>query len=253
MKKFFGSLQYIGDALAGRRLLVILDFDGTITALRREPSVVRLSKRMRRVLRKLAAGRRVRVVVLSGRSKKFLEERVKIKGVELVGEHGASLMPAGADRKGIAAVRRARPIIERIARKYPGAWVELKRHGVTLHYRRVGASKGARLAREAREALDHVRGRKELKLMSGKMVLETVSKRAWDKGDAAGALLKRHGRDRVPVFFGDDITDEDAFRVIGRKGVGVLVARRKRRSAARYRVGGLEEVARALDWIAEGA
>ncbi len=81
-------------------------------------------------------------------------------------------------------------------------------------------------------------------------MVETVSKYAWDKGQAVRALIRKRGKKRVPIFLGDDVTDEDAFAIVKKNGVAILVSNVERKSKAEYRLRGLWEVERALLWIA---
>jgi trehalose-6-phosphatase len=71
-------------------------------------------------------------------------------------------------------------------------------------------------------------------MLDSKMAAEALPK-STSKEDAVRALCQRAGKDFEPVYFGDDLTDEDAFRELDGRGITVLVGR-QRPSAARYRV-----------------
>src|SRR5262249_52508444 len=106
----------------------------------------------------------------------------------------------------------------------PGVLIEPKKFSLAVHYRLVPDEQ----RRRVKEIVDAILGEhpNELKITPGKMVLEIQPKRDWDKGKAVLYLLKALGLDRdqvVPVYVGDDITDEDAFRAVAGRGVGLLV------------------------------
>ena len=85
--------------------------------------------------------------------------------------------------------------------------------------------------------------------MEGKKVYELLPNTDWDKGKAVLWLLEdlhlERGKVR-PIYIGDDRTDEDAFRALGRRGIGILVSEEPRPSAATYSLGNPSEVERFL-------
>lgn len=252
MRSFFSSLRKIGGSLRGRRILLMLDFDGTITSFRREPSAVRLSGKMGNLLSGLARNPRVKVVVLSGRSPEYLRRRVPVKGILLVGEHGASMMRKGVRHKETASLAAALREFRKLASKFPGAWIERKRHGFCLHYRRASPKLRRELLRNAEKAFEGLPHNGYLRSMKGNMIFEVLAKNAWNKGDAVRALARKNPR-RSVFMFGDDVTDEDAFRALGKTGFSVLVGKARRKSAARYSIKGIEGVAKALRWLLANA
>jgi trehalose-phosphatase len=137
----------------------------------------------------------------------------------------------------------------------PGAQVEPKRYSVAVHYRRVAPERAA----EVEAAVDReLAGRPGLRKTHGKKVFELRPDLDWDKGRAVLWVLRALGLDRpevAPVYVGDDVTDEDAFRaLVGRSGdgLGVLVAEEPRPTAAHYRLRDPEEVRRFLESFAGG-
>ena len=99
----------------------------------------------------------------------------------------------------------------------------------------------------------------ELKVTPGKMVYEIQPKLEWDKGKAVLYLLKAlglDGGDVAPLYLGDDITDEDAFRALSGKGIGIIVGRADdpeiggRGTSAAFVLDSIEEVERFLDTLA---
>jgi len=124
----------------------------------------------------------------------------------------------------------------------PGARVERKRFAIANHYRNVADEDLPRVERAVREVAElHER----LRVSGGKKVLELRPDIAWDKGRAVLWLLEAlHLEDDavLPFYVGDDVTDEDAFRVLANRGVGVLVGSPAYKTNATYRLRDTSEV-----------
>lgn len=221
---------------AERQPVLFLDYDGTLTPIVERPEDAVLPGDMRRVLERLA--RRYPVAVVSGRGRPDVEERVGLPGLYYAGSHGFDIAgPAGADVTFEAAAEVV-PVVETVTRALeaelaavPGAQVEPKRFTVAVHYRRVAPEDVERLEKIVER---QVAAHPELRKAGGKKVWEIRPAIDWDKGRAVQWLLAVVARARgltpgtiLPVYLGDDETDEDAFRALARHtppGVGVLVA-----------------------------
>jgi trehalose-phosphatase len=124
----------------------------------------------------------------------------------------------------------------------PGAQLERKHFSVAAHYRNVNTSDASKVA----QAVEAVAARhRELRKIDGKKVYELLPRIEWDKGKAVMWLLKALGLEREnvrPIFIGDDKTDEDAFRALKERGVGILVSEQVQVTAATYWLKNPEEV-----------
>jgi trehalose-phosphatase len=90
---------------------------------------------------------------------------------------------------------------------------------------------------------------RELRRMDGKKVYELLPDIDWNKGKAVLWLLETlglEGRSALPIYIGDDRTDEDAFRALEKRGVGILVSEQPQVTAANYWLNNPEEVERFL-------
>jgi trehalose-phosphatase len=242
--------------LAGRRPVVFLDFDGTLAPIVERPETAAILPAARRAVERLAA--RVPVVVVSGRRREDVARRVGLPDLIYAGSHGFDIAGPGFAHQ---VAPELPPLIARVAARMeeelarvPGAEVEPKGWTVAVHYRRVAPEDGA--AVEA--AVDRVvAAHRELVKAGGKMVWEVRPALAWDKGEAllyVLAALGLDGGDVLPVYVGDDVTDEDAFRVLRRRaggGVGVRVADEAAATGAEFRLEGPEEVPEFLARLAE--
>jgi len=232
-----------------KRLAVFLDFDGTLTPIVSQPENAWLSDSMRQVLRGMAAG--MPVAILSGRDLDDVRRRVDIDGIVYAGSHGFDIAGAGGLRTELgtaylSALATAEAELRETLDEIPGAQLERKRFSIAAHYRNVTESDMAKVWR----AVDAVATRyRELRRIDGKKVYELLPEIDWDKGKAVLWLLETLGlgRENVrPIYVGDDRTDEDAFRALKERGVGILVGDESQATAARYSLQDPAEVERFL-------
>ena len=224
-------------ARRGRRLAIFLDYDGTLTPIVGRPEQAVLPDSTRSVLRALAA--RVPVAILSGRDLEDVRRRVNVDGITYAGSHGFDIAGPHGLRKQIAT--EFTPILdaaeEELREKLadvPGALLERKRFSIAAHYRQVTDGSVPRVERAVNEVMARHR---ELRRMAGRKVYDLQPGLAWNKGRAVVWLLETMGvkpMEACPLYIGDDRTDEDAFRAVQRRGIGVIVSEHPRLTAARY-------------------
>ena len=221
---------------AGRRLAVFLDYDGTLTPIVERPEDAALDPKTREVLERLA--RRYPVAIVSGRDLEDVRQRVGLPDVHYAGCHGFEIAgPRGNRVHGAAAA--AAPQLAAAAdqvalevKGLPGVQLERKRFTLAVHYRRARESD----VRAVHQAVERAQARHPaLRVTSGKKVFELQPDVDWDKGRAVLWLIETLAlQDALPVYVGDDVTDEDAFRTLAGRGVGIAVLDAPRDTAARY-------------------
>jgi trehalose 6-phosphate phosphatase len=248
--------------MEGRRPTVFLDYDGTLTPIVDRPEDAVISGGMREAVRGLAA--RCPVCVVSGRDRPVVQQLMGIDDLIVAGSHGFDIWsPAGGE------IRREegenfRELLEAVESRLrneldpiEGALVEPKKSSVAAHYRLVSEDERPRVGRVVEEILADYPG--ELKVTPGKMVYEVQPNIDWDKGKAVLYLLGALDLDRddvVPIYLGDDITDEHAFGALSGRGIGVFVGHADdpetagRTTSADYALHTFEEVERFLDTLA---
>ncbi|HZD80018.1 MAG TPA: trehalose-phosphatase [Actinomycetota bacterium] len=229
----------IAARLRGRTPVVLLDYDGTLTPIVERPEDAVLDPAVRAALRDLA--RRCAVAVVSGRDLDDVRSMVDVEGIWYAGSHGFDL--AGPDGERRQHATEYLPELDRAERDLrssladaPGARVERKAFAIAVHYRQATDREVPRISAVVDQA---AREHPRLRRTDGKKVFELRPDVPWDKGRASLFLLRTlfpREDGVVPLYVGDDLTDEDAFRVVRGSGIGIVVRGEDdaRPTAARY-------------------
>ena len=244
--RFFEHWEYIARRIrAARRVVLFLDFDGTLVRFASRPEQVRLSSRARSILGRLARHPRVTLVVISGRRRADLRRHVAIQPIRYFGLYGSERsrhhgqLPKAAE----SALQRARAQLARRLSSYPGVWAEDKHTSLCVHLRGVPPRVQRRVRRELRSLARPFQ--RSLRLFENLRDADIVPRSNSGKGAAVRRFLAQpRFRRALPIYFGDDLSDEPAFAAV-RRGVAVRVGP-PRPTHARYRVRDPEEVAAAL-------
>jgi trehalose 6-phosphate phosphatase len=233
---------------------LFVDLDGTLLEIAPRPELVRAPDGLAELLTRLTEQRDGALAVISGRRIDDFDRYLRPWRGAASGVHGAERRDAGSrivasgdrpdDRRAAAALDRLRPALRELERRLPGVLVEDKGRTLAIHYRQAPDREGevravvAGLLRQEDEVL---------RLIDGKMVLE-LKPLHYDKGRAIAAFMAEppfHGR--VPVFVGDDTTDEDGFAEVNRRGgLSVRVGAPNAATAAAY---ALPSVTAVLRWL----
>ena len=239
---------------AARRLLVLLDYDGTLATIAPKPELARLEPGMRGALLALSRRRDVRLAIISGRSLEDIRGRVGLPELIYAGCHGLQISGPRAGFVEPKALGR-RPALKRLASQLAaalkhagGVEVEDKGLAVAVHFRRAAAA----AEREATIAIGSLMARagEGFRLGGGKKIWEILPDVDWDKGRAARWILDHAGGEAaLPVCIGDDLTDEDAFAALP-EGITVRVGGRSP-TLARYSLAGPAEVETFLGWLGQ--
>jgi trehalose-phosphatase len=230
-----------------------LDYDGTLAPIAPRPELAVLPEAARALLRRLAA--RSPVAVLSGRGREDVAALVGLADLTYAGSHGFDIAGPGIGRErreigdGIPeAVDSAAAELRAALSGLPGVLVEPKRFALAVHFRLADPADLPRIE----SAVDAAARRfPKLRKTGGKKIFELRPALDWDKGKALLWLLERFQEGApgplFPIFLGDDETDEDAFRAVRGRGLGILVAAEPRETAAEYSLAGPGEVLEFLE------
>ncbi|MGO3885822.1 MAG: trehalose-phosphatase [Mycetocola sp.] len=245
----------IADALlaplvSADRLLVALDFDGTLAPFQADPAQSRMIPAAAVALDELRATRGITLALVSGRALESLSAVAAPADSDfLAGSHGLEIREPGqpsrllASPEALAQRERLHSVLTTVANRAQGAWVEAKPAGFAVHTRALSDEAAVELG-DAAEAAIAARGI-TASSRRGNGVREFALVHA-DKGQAIEHFRRLSGADSV-LFAGDDVTDEDGFAVMGLGDLGVKVGEGSTR--ARARVSGPEELVDLLQTI----
>ena len=221
------------------RLLVCLDFDGTLAELNPDPYAVRIHPQSEAAIRRLAAIPETEVAILTGRHIKGITQVLPADfPVTLVGSHGAEPGPALSDQD--------RAYLDHIEQRLnalatDGAYVEVKPYQRVLHVAKVQNPTAAKAILAAANAID-TQGRPKTQ---GHNVVE-FSAVEITKGTWLNAYKQAFDR---TIFAGDDDTDEHAMAVLGPNDLGIKVGTKP--SRATRRVPNVDAMAQLLTQLAD--
>ncbi|MCI2417979.1 trehalose-phosphatase [Saccharopolyspora sp. K220] len=218
----------IADRLRDHRVVLLLDFDGTLAPIKSEPTKVTMPVKSRQVLQTLA--QQCPVAILSGRDLHDVRRRVRVAGLWYAGSHGFELAgPVGepiVQQDGESALPdldEAERLLSAELETVAGAMVDRKRFALAVHYRNVRPDAVDQVIAAVHRIGDAL---PTLRTTHGRRVVELLPNIDWDKGRALRWLLAQLGytdADVTPIFAGDDYTDEDALHEIREDGIGIVV------------------------------
>lgn len=220
-----------------RDTALFLDLDGTLLEFAERPEAARLSAATKAALTTLRDSLGGAVAIVTGRDIDSVDAVLEPLHLPVAGVHGLIRRDASGRVHDLGADPTiTRVLAERLApftESRPGIRLERKAGTVALHYR-ADPEAGAACREAMREASADLGG---LRLLEGKMVVEAMIRHA-DKGSGIAAFMEEAPfAGRLPVYAGDDVTDEDAFEAVNRLG-GVSIKVGGGETAARYRVSG---------------
>ncbi len=238
-----------------RRRAVFLDYDGTLTPIVARPEDAVLANEMRAIVRRLALA--CPVAVISGRDLADVRERVGLDGLIYAGSHGFDIAGPGGLRRANPEAQTCLPALDQAEAQLreqtdaiEGAQIERKKYSIAVHFRNVPEAR----VPEVEPVVDLVAARHPtLRKRRGKKVFELQPNLDWHKGRAVRWLLEVLGLDSpevLPLYLGDDLTDEDAFVALRERGVGIVVRDEPRPTAARYALESTTEVGSFLAQLA---
>jgi trehalose 6-phosphate synthase/phosphatase len=236
--------------IGNREVFLFFDFDGTLAPIADSPDRVVFPLSLRTSLERML--NTTWIAVVSGRALEDLRSRVGIDNLVYAGNHGAEigiegtvLHTSGVDKTSVI----LRTFLNKLRIGFAGArgvLVEDKGITASIHFRQVDPSQEGDVLRifwDIARDYEHV-----FRITNGKKVMEIRPHAAWNKGQAVAQIMELRGRGMMPVYVGDDTTDEDAYRAIKGCGISVSVGAN---AECDYYLQGQEEVGVFLDWIAD--
>ncbi|GLT84019.1 hypothetical protein SLE2022_022760 [Rubroshorea leprosula] len=262
------SFEQITNYAKGKRIALFLDYDGTLSPIVDNPDCAFMSSEMRAAVHRLAMY--FPTAIISGRSRDKVYKFVGLTELYYAGSHGMDIMGPvkqsisdepncikSTDKQGkevnlFQPAREFLPMIGEVfnslvesTKEIKGAKVENNKFCVSVHFRNVEEKSWETVAQCVH---DVIKNYPRLRLTRGRKVLEVRPMINWDKGKAVTFLLESLGlsncNDVLPIYVGDDQTDEDAFKVLreGNRGYGILVSSVPKESNAFFSLRDPQEV-----------
>jgi len=250
-----GKKEEIFRLLHDRIPAIFLDYDGTLTPIVEDPAKAKISETTRKVIKRLA--KQYSVAIISGRDLADVWKMVGIDDIAYAGSHGFDIIgPSGRHqdrergKRFLPALERAEKDLVKTLEVIPGARIERKLFAIAVHYRQVDRARLDELKKRFDEVLSRY---PELRKTGGKEIFELRPNVEWDKGKALFSMLESLYTDSsrvLPMYIGDDETDEDAFRALSKRGIAIIVGTEKRQTAAHYSLRNPDEVVQFLHELA---
>lgn len=256
------AFEQLTNYAMGKKIALFLDYDGTLSPIVDNPERAFMSSAMRTAVKNVA--KCFPTAIISGRSRDKVYEFVGLTELYYAGSHGMDIMcpvrqsESGADHpncisstdkqgKAVNLFQPASEFLQMIdevfkslvesTNEIKGAKVENNKFCVSVHYRLVERKSWPVVAQIVHDILKEY---PRLKLTHGRKVLEIRPVIDWNKGKAVEFLLESlelsNCNDVLPIYVGDDRTDEDAFKVLreGNRGYGILVSSLPKETNAFY-------------------
>jgi len=216
---------------AAKHIALLLDFDGTIVPIQPRPEMVRLGLPTRRLVGQLAKLSSLTVCIVSGRRLADLRRRARVPGVRYVGLHGWEWDKKTSVPPTDKVLEQAKLLLKKQLGSLAGIRLEDKGISFAVHYRGATGSAARRAAVLLRKTLRPFGT--QLHVLKGKKVWEVLPPEVQGKGRAVRLLLAELPRGTLPIYIGDDTTDESAFAEL-RRGITVRVGEHRRTRARFY-------------------
>jgi trehalose 6-phosphate phosphatase len=243
---------------SARTFLLFADYDGTLTPIVDRPEDAVISKNMKEVLRCLSVLPNFTVGVISGRSLTDIINRVGLISVVYTGNHGMEIKELSGVTTVAPEAKMAQPIIDGLYKELvkklsqiKGVKVENKGLTLSIHYRLVDESIVQNVSGIFEDIVGSVQKAGDIRITHGKKVFEVRPAIDINKGDAIRMLINKYKKGNLidsktllPIYVGDDQTDEDGFNAVEEhgNGISILVGDPQTDSAARYYLESPDEV-----------
>ena len=264
MQHLFQSWEaFTSDVKAAAHVLLLSDYDGTLTPIVGRPDAAILPSEVREKLSALADKPAFSVGIISGRSLPDVKALVGLEGIYYAGNHGLKIEGPGLKFINPAA-KMAQAEIKELARQFSnrlssieGVIVEDKGLGLSVHYRLVKPDEEKVVAGVFQQITSPGLREGKIRVTAGKKVWEVRPPIDWHKGKAVEAIIKEitallNLEQLLTVYLGDDTTDEDAFRILHRpEGWSIFIGEGSQSSNADYFLSSTSEVAAFLSRLLE--
>ncbi len=237
-----------------KHIILLSDFDGTLTPIVEKPDMAVLPEKTRYLLRALAAQPNITLGIISGRALDDIKNLINIPDISYVGNHGFEITgpcinytnPEASELK--PTFQKLHQTLISNLENIKGVLVENKGLTLSVHYRGVEESQEKEVQHIVENGTSILVSKGIARVTTGKKVYEIKPAVSWDKGKAIRLLIdkfsKAGSRELLPIFLGDDVTDEDGFQAIQQnsESITVIVGENRETSTAQYYLNSPDEV-----------
>ncbi len=236
------------------------DFDGTLTPIVSHPDKAKVPSTTIKQLQTIQKKYEANILILSGRPLSYLKSKFPRTGFYLAGNHGFECQGPKTNyvhpqaKAAITQLKKIKKWVSPFLKEFKGCWLEDKKYTFSIHYRALPKKEHERFCRKLKAHLKSFpTGVKKIKLRPGKCVLEIRPQIDWDKGKMYLWLQKKLKLKPKQDFFfyaGDDVTDEDVFKVLKKlKGISLYVGTNIKQTKANYFVKDQKDFKKCLKMI----
>ncbi|MEQ9148783.1 MAG: trehalose-phosphatase, partial [Cytophagales bacterium] len=228
--------------------LLFLDYDGTLVGFDNDPALAVPPEETLKKLDLLTKDPKNKIIIISGRKKDTLEEWLGHLKLDLVAEHGSWIKLhkqswKSVNTQDLSWKQELTEILEQFSIKTAGSFIEEKSYSLVWHYRNVDPMLADIRKNELLETLNKFISDKQLNIQEGNKVIE-VKPHNINKGAAAQKWIDTIAADFI-MAIGDDITDEDTFKVMPENAYTIKVGLGE--TIAKYKIEGIRGVANLID------
>ena len=244
-----------GSLKKAKLIFFFLDYDGTLLPIRKKPRLAKISRNTRQLLKTLAKRKWTKVFIVTGRTLKNIKYLIGLKSISYIGNHGFELEDRHLtffNKKAEGSKGAIRAIYRNLRKSLhiKGAILENKFYTLSVHYRLVNKKYVETVKDTVYNIAASYIKRKIILITEGKKVLEIRPNLKWNKGSMVRWVMKKlRIRGGLPVYIGEDKTDEDAFRVLKKSGLTILVSKKSIPTEAKFRLKSSREVFAFLRYV----
>jgi len=231
------------------KVFLFFDYDGTLVSFKLKPEQAKPTKELVKLIKELSLKKNFIVSIVSGRTMKELKHFFPLKNLVFASCHGMQINFPYKKNFVFRKAEKSIPLIKKIdsasRKKFSfvnGILFQNKKFAFVLHYRNVKQKEHKKIKSAFRKLVKETDLGKQLEVIQGAMVLEARIK-GWNKGNAVKEIMKKEKRKKTGLvfYFGDDLTDEDAFNAL-KNDFTFLVSEKKRSTKARFMLKNPEKV-----------
>jgi trehalose 6-phosphate phosphatase len=277
MTHLLSNINELISQIQDKYIFLFLDYDGTLAPIAGAPERAVMPQQMRNALKELLVKPGVKIAVVTGRSLRDIKTMVSLKNVIYVGNHGLEIR--GTDSSFMVLIPRhikmflkgLKELFKEELKEIKGLIIEDKEFAIAIHYRNVDEKEILYVRNIIEKRIGQNLIRNRLRLEEGKKVFEIRPVVDWNKGDAVSWLLAKYSieffdrsfktrhiirrissfaritiqqnvkKSIIPIYLGDDITDENGFKAVSDKGISVYIGEHGK-SNAKYYLNNTDEV-----------